>query len=169
MADKVVQLIDKDNNNVYPIAGALAQGSVNTSTINDGAVTADKINYSTMRGGNVPIATSSMHLPYFSWAEGKMMNLWRIGNIVFAFANVVTSSISAYDTESAVEVMPSGFRPVTGTVGLFTLNAIVGTNTTMSVIISDTGATWFSNRAAVSSPTRFNGFGCWITKDNWPS
>lgn len=51
MADKVVQLVDKDNNNVYPIAGALAQGSVNTSTINDGAVTADKIDFSTLVPG----------------------------------------------------------------------------------------------------------------------
>lgn len=179
MAEKIVQLIDNQGNNVYPVAGSMKQGSVTTNMLNDGAVTADKIDdgavtnakidYSTIQGGNVPIATSSMHIPYFSSLASNIMNLWRIGNIVFAFANVVTSSMSAYDTTSASEVMPSGFRPVTGTIGLFTLNAVVGTNTTMSVTISDTGATWFSNRVAVSSSTRFNGYGCWITKDNWPS
>lgn len=43
MTEKIVQLIDKDNNNIYPVAGSLKSGSVTTSTINDGAVTADKI------------------------------------------------------------------------------------------------------------------------------
>lgn len=49
MADKIVQLIDKDGNNVYPVAGSLAQNSVTTSSINDGAVTANKLalSYST--------------------------------------------------------------------------------------------------------------------------
>ena len=49
MADKIVQLIDKDGNNVYPVAGSLAQNSVTTSSINDGAVTVDKLalSYST--------------------------------------------------------------------------------------------------------------------------
>lgn len=48
MTDKIVQLVDKDNNNVYPVAGSLKQGSVTTSTINDGAVTAAKINLSSL-------------------------------------------------------------------------------------------------------------------------
>ena len=48
MAEKIVQLIDKDNNNLYPVAGSLKQGSVTTSTIDDGAVTADKINFSSL-------------------------------------------------------------------------------------------------------------------------
>lgn len=50
MVDKVVQLQDKDANNLYPVAGSLKQGSVTTSTINDGAVTAAKIDTSTLPG-----------------------------------------------------------------------------------------------------------------------
>lgn len=47
MADQVVTLIDNEGANLYPVAGALKQGSVTTSTINDGAVTADKIDFTT--------------------------------------------------------------------------------------------------------------------------
>ena len=68
MADKIVQLVDKDNNNVYPIAGALAQGSVTTSTINDGAVTAEKIDFSTLDFGNY--STSEQNTG-FTWIDGR--------------------------------------------------------------------------------------------------
>lgn len=68
MADKVVQLVDKDNNNVYPIAGALAQGSVNTSTINDGAVTVGKMNVGSFYAGDVGDGWALQYLP-----SGKKM------------------------------------------------------------------------------------------------
>lgn len=68
MADKVVQLVDKDNNNVYPIAGALAQGSVTTSTINDGAVTVGKMNVSSFYAGDVGGGWVLQYLP-----SGKKM------------------------------------------------------------------------------------------------
>lgn len=48
MVDKIVQLVDKDDNNVYPVAGSLKQGSVTTGTINDGAVTPSKIDMSAL-------------------------------------------------------------------------------------------------------------------------
>lgn len=48
MSNQVVQLTDKDNNNIYPVAGALKQGSVTTSTIDDGAVTGAKIDFTTL-------------------------------------------------------------------------------------------------------------------------
>lgn len=43
MPNKIVQLVDNENNNIYPVAGSLAQDSVTTSTINDGAVTTAKL------------------------------------------------------------------------------------------------------------------------------
>lgn len=49
MAEKIVQLIDKDNNNIYPVAGSLKDGSVVTSSIADGAVTSAKVDFSTMK------------------------------------------------------------------------------------------------------------------------
>ena len=168
MADRVVQLKDNQDNNVYPIAGALAQGSVTTSTINDGAVTGVKIDFTTIQGGDMPIAASSMQIPYLT--TGDSMSLWRIGNIVFALANVVVSSLGTYDSSGALETMPSGFRPATGTKGVFTMSAVAGGgNSTIGIIINPDGSVAFSNRATISLSTRFYGHGCWITKDNWPS
>lgn len=43
MADKIVQLQDKQGNNVFPITGGMAADSVTTDMIQDGAVTSDKI------------------------------------------------------------------------------------------------------------------------------
>lgn len=53
MAEKIVQLVDKDNNNLYPVAGSLKSGSVTTSTISDGAVTQSKIAYSSFSPNSV--------------------------------------------------------------------------------------------------------------------
>ena len=50
MTDKVVQLVDAESNNIFPVAGSLKSGSVTTNTIDDGAVTADKIDASTLPG-----------------------------------------------------------------------------------------------------------------------
>lgn len=67
MADQVVTLIDNEGTNLYPVAGALKQGSVTTSTINDGAVTADKIDFTTL-GGNY--STNEVDTG-FTWINGK--------------------------------------------------------------------------------------------------
>ena len=47
MADKIVQLIDKDGDNVYPVAGSLAADTVDTNNIVDEAVTSSKIDFTT--------------------------------------------------------------------------------------------------------------------------
>lgn len=61
MADKIVQLTDDANNNIYPVAGSLKSGSVTTNTIEDEAVTADKIDFSTLTilSGNTDNVTLS--------------------------------------------------------------------------------------------------------------
>lgn len=48
MADKIVILEDKDGNNIYPITRGLAANSVDTNAIQDGAVTSDKIDWTTL-------------------------------------------------------------------------------------------------------------------------
>lgn len=67
MPNKIVQLIDNEDNNIYPVAGSLAQGSVTTSTINDGAVTAAKIDFTTMPGN---YSASEIDTGY-TWVDGK--------------------------------------------------------------------------------------------------
>lgn len=48
MADKIVILEDKDGNNIYPITRGLAANSVDTNAIQNGAVTSDKIDWTTL-------------------------------------------------------------------------------------------------------------------------
>ena len=48
MADKIVQLVDDQNNNIYPISRGVAANSVDTNAIQDGAVTSDKIDSTTL-------------------------------------------------------------------------------------------------------------------------
>jgi hypothetical protein len=69
MPNKIVQLVDNENDNIYPIAGSLAQGSVTTSTINDVAVTASKIDFSTMPGN---YSTTEINTGY-TWVDGSAL------------------------------------------------------------------------------------------------
>ena len=48
MANKIVQLINEDNDNVYPLAGGMAADSIDTQMLKDGSVTSDKIDYTTL-------------------------------------------------------------------------------------------------------------------------
>lgn len=90
MANNIVQLTDYNDNNIYPIAGAAAQGSITksmleegvfegpelsepstvayvaTDNIQDGAVTSDKIDWTTYSSSPVKVGT---------WIDGK--ELWR--------------------------------------------------------------------------------------------
>ena len=62
MADKIVQLIDDQNNNIYPISRGLATNSVDTNAIQDGAVTSDKIDSATYSTSEQVVGT---------WINGK--------------------------------------------------------------------------------------------------
>lgn len=49
MVDKIVQLVDKDNNNIYPLSRGVAADSIDTNALQDGAVTALKIDAATLK------------------------------------------------------------------------------------------------------------------------
>ena len=49
MANKIVQLEDKNNDNIFPIAGGVKDDSVTTAMIKGSAVTSDKIDYTTLK------------------------------------------------------------------------------------------------------------------------
>ena len=64
MADKIVQLENKDGDNIFPVAGALKSGSVSTSTINDAAVTAAKIAAGAVTAEKMNLATSTQTITW---------------------------------------------------------------------------------------------------------
>lgn len=47
MANKIVQLQNKDGDNIFPVSAGLASDSVTTDMIQDGAVTSDKVDFTT--------------------------------------------------------------------------------------------------------------------------
>ena len=131
------------------------------------AIGADNIDFTTITGGDMPVATFALHIPYFP--TGVYAQIRRIGNTVVATADVVASNLAIFDSVSVVETMPSGFRPLSGTVGIITLNAVVGISDSAAMIIKPNGSITWSNRTDVTGSTRFNGSGTWITKDAFPS
>lgn len=48
MANKITQLVNKDGDNLYPLAGGILSDSVATDMIQDGAVTSSKIDSTTL-------------------------------------------------------------------------------------------------------------------------
>ena len=72
MTDRIVQFTDGEDNNIFPVAGALKSGSVTTSTINDEAVTTAKIADGAVTSGKISLATSTQTLT-FKNAGGSTM------------------------------------------------------------------------------------------------
>ena len=77
MVDKIVQLKDNQDNNVYPVAGSMKQGSITTNMLNDGAVTASKLD------NNSVVSTSQITVTYFGGINTG-------GNSVTRNANLIT-------------------------------------------------------------------------------
>lgn len=85
MANQVVQLTDKDNNNIFPVAGSMAGDSVETSMIKDEAVTSSKIDWTTFVGNNTYTLSSG-----FSVSRGG----------IFVCGKVVTVALVIECTET---------------------------------------------------------------------
>lgn len=62
MADKIVQLVDEDNNNIYPISRGVAADSVDTAALKDNSVTSAKIDSATFSTSRKAVGT---------WIDGR--------------------------------------------------------------------------------------------------
>lgn len=47
MADRIVQLTDEDDNNIFPAAGTMPTGAITTNMLQNNSVTSDKIDFAT--------------------------------------------------------------------------------------------------------------------------
>lgn len=91
MSNNIVQLVDKDSNNIFPIAGSMAADSITTAMIQDESVTPEKIGVSvstvsaTMKAGSGSDTTVTLNkIPLGG-------NLYILSGIVHATASSVTS------------------------------------------------------------------------------
>lgn len=90
MADKIVQLKDKDNNNLYPVAGALFSDAVDTASIQNGAVTSDKIDWTTTEdtGITYPSNNAEQH-------ASNPLRAIKFGKIVFLVGYIQLKNYSS--------------------------------------------------------------------------
>lgn len=66
---KIVQLQNKDGEDIYPLAGGTAADSISTNMLENGAVTSDKIDSTTLAAMG-SYSTSEVATP-FTWIDGK--------------------------------------------------------------------------------------------------
>ena len=72
MANNIVQLQDKNSDNLFPIAGGMAANSITTQMVQDGAVTTAKIANNAVTSDKVDFTTySSSEQVIGTWTNGK--------------------------------------------------------------------------------------------------
>jgi len=163
MANKVVQLIDKDSNNIFPVAGALKDGSVTTSTISNGAVTSAKIDFTTFYGPAMSVATRSFDIGF-----DRTATLTRVGNIVIVSSETTVHNYADVHSRLQLnEIVPLGYRPISTSIfhGM-TQDYTNANDDGLSWEVDTDGNMFLSNRAG---NTRFILHGVWVTSDPWPS
>ena len=141
MADKIVQLKDKNSNNLYPISGsslaesvstgAIVDGAVTTAKIADGAVTADKIADATIRG--------SLNMANYGDFNGTLYYTKTQEGLVF-LKGALTKKSGNVAPDNAIfstsTPIPTSLRPQSQRVWLF-----VGTTTsTIKTALNASGA-----------------------------
>lgn len=120
MADKIVQLTDKNSNNLYPIAGAvhenavstggLSASAVTTPKIANSAVTSDKIDWTTIDTGWVDIPyDTSCEKPNLDFA--KPIQYRKVNKTVFLRGNFVPKNGTTPKVMQQVGTLPAGIRP----------------------------------------------------------
>lgn len=135
---------------------------IQTCNLDDGAVTADKIDFTTFTSGfSLPIASRTQGLGY-----GFNATLYRFGNIVFCSGSG-TNSYTVPDGEGDLtETIPSGYRPsdsgwISG-VGGFASAPSMGLRVTSAGVLRK-----YTN-AQIPTPRRLTFCGIWTTNNDWP-
>lgn len=119
MADKIVQLTDKNSNNLYPIAGAVHENAVSTGGLSNSAVTTPKIANTSVTSQKIDwttIDTGWVDIPYdttckkpdVDWA--KSIQYRKVHKTVFLRGNFVPKSTAAKVLQ-LVGTLPVGVRP----------------------------------------------------------
>lgn len=150
MANKITQLVNKDGDNLYPLAGGILSDSVATDMIQDGAVTSDKIDSATIVNSNIAdntITLDKLKMPKITIAgvDGNQQN--SVYKITFD-PNVEPYTIFV-GTVYVRHNMPSTFRITVGATTGVISSAVFTDSTNFSattsgntVTVTYTGGQW---------------------------
>jgi hypothetical protein len=149
MANIVTQLQNKDGDNLYPLAGGMAADSVTTQMIQDGAVTSDKVDWTTLPTDVLDVSKISVSSGF---SLGASMAGAKYGKIVILSVNVGTPSLTS-SLQEGIE-LPSGWHPTADNVNA----AIIHTAGNIArVRVTSSGKVYFG--AAISDlPIQNAGF-----------
>jgi hypothetical protein len=108
------QLKDKNGNVVYPDVGVLG-----TYNIADGAVTSDKIDYTTLDTSNIPLSSvtlSTIFTPATGFSISPNSRVFRIGSIYFGYVGIV-GTVPAGSTSATVGTFKYNIKNNTVNIG----------------------------------------------------
>lgn len=114
MANNIVQLIDKDNNNIFPVAGSMAGDSVTTSMIQDNAVTSAKIKTEVLDLTSLTLAGG------YNW--GADARIIKVGDFVYFEGGLQVPAITTTNNGTTAFNLPEGWRTVSNGLNFITYN-----------------------------------------------
>ena len=116
MANNIVQLVDNDENNIFPVAGSMASDSIETNMLKDSCVTSQKIDWTTLettystatKESYVTLVLVDVHIK--TDTNNKFATIW--GRTETTSSQAAESTLTIQTTlrpSSNIEIIPSGF------------------------------------------------------------
>lgn len=141
-------------------------GAIATVKIADGAITNDKIDYTTLYGGGASLAHTSTIVNFGPFAG----TIHRVGNICWTTGSAVFSSWGAGNRVDTGKTIPAGYTPLAGDIIIDCL-CVDGqySDDVVTLTFLTNGKILRSSSRNITSATRADYSGMWITVDAWPS
>lgn len=146
-------------------AGPYAQIS---AKIPNNSITASQIDYTTLVGSaQLPVASTTI-----DFVSGLTVTLSRFGNVVCCTGTDIISQFPIGNRQPTGVTLASGYRPLTGVSGVILGNCVDGQYSSgqpVGLNIENDGTILSNSIVTITSATRVDFTGSWITSDPWPN
>ena len=128
MTNKITQLVNESGDNLYPLAGGMAADSINTQMLKDGAVTSDKIDWTTFH----EVGFGTLNSTYFSSGTCFWERFGKMIVVTIYDANITTAPPNNGWTAKAISNLPKRCSDNgTGAIKIFIPNRGNGASSTV--------------------------------------